>query len=132
MAVRIEHVAFNVADPIAAADWYCKNLEMKVARSGPPPANGRFLADSTGNVILEIYHFDDPAVPDYASMSPLLFHTAFHVDDVAATVERLKKAGCSVVDAPKTVDSGDTLAMLRDPFGIALQVLRRAKPMLKS
>ena len=27
---RFEHVAINVTDPVAMADWYCENLGMKI------------------------------------------------------------------------------------------------------
>ena len=38
--MNVEHIALNVPDPVAMADWYLDHLGMKLARSGPPPANG--------------------------------------------------------------------------------------------
>jgi catechol 2,3-dioxygenase-like lactoylglutathione lyase family enzyme len=54
--MKIEHVAFNVADPVAMAQWYEKNLGMRTVRSGGPPVNARFVADASGSVLIEIYN----------------------------------------------------------------------------
>ena len=51
--MKIEHVAWQVADPVAAADWYVAHLGMRIVRDGGAPANVRFLADETGRVLLE-------------------------------------------------------------------------------
>jgi glyoxylase I family protein len=128
--IRLEHVALNVQDPVQMAEWYCTNLGMKVVREGPPPANGRFICDAGGNMMLELYHNPPDAVPDYASMNPLLLHVAFMVDDVKGTCHKLVAAGATVVQDVYTTDSGDEIAMLRDPWGLPIQFLKRAKPML--
>ena len=128
--VRLEHVGLNVADPIKAAKWYVDNLGMKVLREGPAPANARFLADSAGNMMLEIYHNPPEAVPNYISMDPLLLHVAFMVDDVDAVRSKLIAAGATAVGEVTTTPTGDKLAMLRDPWGLAIQFVHRADPML--
>ncbi len=129
-AVRFEHVAINVADPIKMAKWYVDNLGMKVLREGPAPINARFLADSGGNMMLELYHNPPDAVPNYAAMDPLLLHVAFMVDDVDAVRQKLIAAGATSAGEVTTTPAGDRLAMLRDPWGLAIQFLRRAEPML--
>lgn len=127
--MRIEHSAWPVEDPVAAADWYVRHLGLRIVRSGGPPAHARFLADSTGRVLLEIYNNPKVRVPDYRSMDPLLLHLAFVVDDVARERDRLVAAGATVVDAWTVTDAGDQMAMLRDPWGFSLQLLKRAQPM---
>lgn len=131
-AVRLEHVALNVAEPIKMAKWYADNLGMKVMREGPPPVNMRFIADSGGNMMLELYRNPPDAVPDYAAMDPLLLHVAFMVDDVDVTRQKLIAAGATPVDEVTVTPAGDRLAMLRDPWGLTIQLLRRANPMLSS
>jgi glyoxylase I family protein len=128
--VRLEHVGLNVTDPVKAAQWYVDHLGMKVLREGPAPANARFLADSAGNMMLELYHNPPDAVPNYAAMDPLLLHVAFLVDDVDAIRSKLLAAGATAVGAVTTTDAGDKLAMLRDPWGLAIQFVHRADPML--
>ena len=128
--IRLEHVAINVEDPAATAKWYCENLGMKVVRQGPPPVNMRFISDAGGNMMLELYHNPPDAVPDYASMDPLTLHIAFMVDDVKGTCRKLVAAGATIATEIIVTDSGDELAMLRDPWGVPIQFLKRAKPML--
>ena len=130
--IRLEHVAINVEDPVGMAKWYGKNLGMKVVRKGPPPANMHFISDAGGNMMLEIYHNPPDAVPDYTSMDPLLLHISFMVDDVKSIREKLITAGATPVGGVTITPSGDKLAMLRDPWGVAIQFVKRAKPMLRN
>jgi glyoxylase I family protein len=128
--IRLEHVAINVENPIAMAKWYCNNLDMKIVRKGPPPVNMHFISDAQGNMMLEIYHNPPDAVPDYPSMDPLMLHIAFMVDDVEGTCRKLVTAGATVATEITVTESGDKLAMLRDPWGVPIQILKRAEPML--
>ncbi len=129
--ICLEHVALNVPEPVAMADWYCENLGMRVVKEGPPPVNGRFIADSGGKMMLEIYTNPPDAIPDYRSMNPLCLHIAFMVDDVKAVQEKLVAAGAALVEPVSTTSSGDRIAMLRDPWGVPIQFVKRAEPMLR-
>ena len=128
--IRLEHVAINVENPVAMAKWYCETLGMKIVRQGPPPVNMRFISDAGGNMMLELYNNPPDAVPDYASMDPLMLHIAFMVDDVKETCRKLIAAGATIASEIAVTDSGDELAMLRDPWGVSIQFLKRANPML--
>jgi len=128
--IRLEHVAINVEDPAAMAKWYCENLGMKVVRKGPSPVNMRFISDSGGNMMLELYNNPPDAVPDYPSMDPLLLHIAFMVDDVKAITKKLIAAGATVAVDVNVTPGGDELVILRDPWGVPIQFLKRAEPML--
>lgn len=127
--MKIEHVAFNVVDPVAVADWYCKHCGLRVVRHIPQPAQTHFLADSNSTV-LEIYCNPPDQVPDYRNMNPLLFHLAFASDDPSANAKRLTAAGATFVEEIKMPD-GSCLMMLRDPWGLALQLCKRAMPLLQ-
>jgi catechol 2,3-dioxygenase-like lactoylglutathione lyase family enzyme len=127
---RLEHVALNVSDPVKMAQWYVEHLDMRILREGPPPVNARFLADNAGNMMLEIYTNPPDAVPEYASMNPLVLHVAFMVDDVEATRARLMATGAMPVGEVEVTSGGDTIAMLRDPWGLPIQFVKRADPML--
>ena len=128
--MRIEHMAINVADPVGMAQWYGRNLGTKVVREGPGPINARFMADASSNVILEVYNNPPDAVPDYANMDPLLLHIAFIVDNVKEACEKLIAAGGTAEGGIDVLDNGDEMTMVRDPWGIAIQLLKRAEPML--
>lgn len=129
-AARLEHVALNVADPIKMTRWYVDNLGMKVLREGPPPANARFLADHDGNAMLELYHNASVAVPNYATMDPLVLHVAFMVDDVDAVRRKLLAAGATPAGEVTPPGNTDNMTMLRDPWGLAIQFVHRVNPML--
>ena len=128
--MKIEHLALQVADPVAMADWYVAHLGCSVARSGGPPLNARFLLDSAGSVMVEIYHNPTVAVPAYSAMSPLLLHLAFLSNDPAADRDRLVRAGATIADDLTTTPAGDQILMLRDPWSLPIQFVKRAHPML--
>lgn len=128
--MNLEHLGLNHSDPVAAAAWYCQNLGMTVARKFGAPGHGHFLADARGKMMLEFYFNAKAGVPDYAAIDPFAFHIAFHVDDVAAVRARLLKAGATPEGEVNINDDGDHITIVRDPWGISLQFVKRTKPML--
>ncbi len=127
--MKFEHVALQVAEPAAVADWYVEHLGMKIVRSGGPPGHARFIADATGRTVLEIYRNPNHPVPDYASASPVLLHVAFAVENLEAERARLVSAGATIELEFETNPLGDAMCMLRDPWGLPLQLVQRTKPM---
>ena len=127
--VKIEHTAFNVAEPVLMARWYGEHLGLTVIRRSMDPPHAHFLADDSGTAIIEIYGNREAPLPDYRNMDPIQLHLAFASLDVAADVSRLKAAGASVVAGTHTLNR-DTFAMLRDPWGLPLQLVRRDQPMI--
>ena len=126
--MKIEHVAFNVADPVAFAAWYTTHCGLRVVRHIPQPAQTHFLADGD-TAILEIYNNPADQVPDYRNMNPLLFHLALTSSDPDADRARLTAHGAVFVEEVRTPD-GSHLVMMRDPWGIALQLCKRTTPLL--
>jgi glyoxylase I family protein len=127
--MRIEHVALNVADPVAMADWWCQHLGMRIVRSAGEPTHTRFLADSAGRTVLELYRQKAP-VPDYFAQDPFVLHIAFLTDDLDRDRERLLAAGCRSAGEPSKTPAGDRLGFLHDPWGVAIQLVSRAEPLL--
>ncbi len=130
MVVRLEHIAFQVADPAAMADWYVTHLGFGIRRRSDQPTVARFLADGSGSILLELYCSAKAPVPDYGRMSPTVLHIAVLSADLAADAQRLVAAGATLVSGPET-SGGNHFAMLRDPWGMPLQLVRRAEPMLE-
>jgi glyoxylase I family protein len=125
--MKFEHFALNVPDPRAMARWYVDHLGMKVARARAEPPHTHFLADETDRVMVEIYHNPAAAIPDYAATHPLCFHIAFVAADAKAVSARLEQAGAAVFIEETTPD-GTLLIMMRDPWGVPLQLCQRTKP----
>ena len=128
--MKIEHAAYQVGDPVRVANWYVQHLGMTLKRAQDVAPFGRFLADDGDSVMLEFYYNPAVALPDYANINPLVLHLAFTTDDIVGTRERLLSAGATAVGDITTSPVGDRLAMLRDPWGFAVQLVTRAAPMI--
>ena len=127
--LRIEHVALNVSDPRAIADWYVAHLGMRVVRRVDGPPHTRFLADVAGATVVELYENRDARLPDYAGMDPLELHLAFDSKDPDGDRDALVQAGATALSDARLPD-GSRLLMLRDPWGLALQLCARSTPLL--
>lgn len=127
----IEHFALNVPDPVAAAAWYAEHLGMRVVRALAPAPFTRFLADGADRVVVELYANAKAPVPDYRAMDPFVFHIAFAADDVRGTRERLLAAGAASTGEVTVNPDGDEMTFLRDPWGVPLQLVKRAAPLVR-
>lgn len=128
--MRLEHVALNVPDPDAMAQWYVTQLGMRIARHAPTPNRAYFLADSAGLSVVEIYRNPAAPVPDYSQIAPLVLHMAFLTSDMDAEIARLTKAGATLEGPIELTPAGDRLAFLRDPWQVAIQLVQRQKALL--
>jgi glyoxylase I family protein len=128
--MKLEHFALQVPDPVALADWYVKNLGFSVARSGGEPSHARFLLDNSGAIMLEVYRNPLISVPNYERLETLQLHLAFVSTNPAADRDRLVKAGAKVADDLTSNPTGDQFVMLRDPWSLPLQLVKRAQQML--
>ena len=101
--MKLEHVALNVADPVAMAAWYEKYLQLKIVFKITAAPYTHFLADDEGRMMLEIYNNPPDKVPPYADMHPLLLHVAFVSTDPAADKSRLIAAGARLLADHKEI-----------------------------
>ncbi len=122
-----EHFALNVPDVRAAAAWYVEQLGLTVVRARPDAPYTQFLADSTGKVFLEIYTNPTDPIPEYPTQHPLRVHFAFAVAEAKTERTRLQEAGATLV-VEETLPDGTLLIMMRDPWGVPVQLCQRAKP----
>ncbi|MBL9209275.1 MAG: VOC family protein [Opitutaceae bacterium] len=125
--MKFEHFALNVPDPRAQAQWYVQQLGFVIARSRADAPFTHFLADETGRTIVELYANTSVALPDYAAMPPLNFHLAVVAGDAKAERARLERAGATLVREEPQPD-GSVLVMMRDPWGVPLQLCQRTVP----
>ena len=120
--MRLEHIAVDVADPAAFKEWWIRHLGMRSSAVGDA-----FLTDDSGTFTLEVYRTGNtPSAPDYRALDPMTFHIAFLSEDVDADVARLEAAGAERVELVHK--PGFDMAILRDPQGIAVQLVKRANP----
>lgn len=123
--MRFEHFALNVPDARAISRWYVEHIGFVVVRSRDEAPYTQFLADETGAVIVEFYTNPAAAISDFAAHHPLSFHFAVVSKDARTDRVRLEKAGATffVEDA---LPDGSVLVMMRDPWGVPLQLCQRA------
>lgn len=125
--MKFEHFGINVPDARAMGRWYVDQLGFALVRNRDEAPYTRFLADETGRIVVELYTNTTAVFPAYAAQHPLVFHLAVLSSDVVADRARLEKAGATLVVEEVTPD-GSKLTMMRDPWGVALQLCQRTKP----
>ena len=126
--MKFEHFALNVADARAHGNWYVENLGFKMVRHIDESPFRRFLADETGRVVIELYTDARAGIPNYAAAHPLIFHFAVVSTDALADRRRLETAGATHVAPDEPQADSTRLIMMRDPWGVALQLCQRANP----
>ena len=121
-----EHFAINVNGIDEVVSWYVEHLELQVVSEQKEPPFMTFLADSSGRVIMELYHRPDETIQDFSKQHPLTFHLAFVSENALEDRIRLEGKGASFAEEVKKED-GSHLIMLRDPWGMPLQLCQRAR-----
>jgi predicted enzyme related to lactoylglutathione lyase len=126
-----EHLAFNLNDSREVAKWFKENLSMKIMRDGKAPTYGMFIADENANMMLELYQNKDYPVIDFENVSHMSIHLAFMVYNIEAAKEKVLSSGGKVVEDITKTSAGDFVLMMRTPWGLPIQFVKRSEPMLK-
>ncbi|MBU2948634.1 VOC family protein [Zobellia uliginosa] len=119
-----EHFALNVTDIKKRVNWFVTHLGLKVVVAKENSPFMTFLADSTDRVILELYQKEDQPMTNFQKQEPSAFHVAFVSNDAESDKQRLIAEGATLVEEIKRKDAH--LVMLRDPWGMPLQLCERA------
>tara|TARA_R110002072_G_scaffold179059_1_gene335077 strand:- start:138516 stop:138902 length:387 start_codon:yes stop_codon:yes gene_type:complete len=128
--MRVEHVAFNVEDPLEMARWYVEHLGFVVKRRVMEAPWAHFIVDSSGSTMIEIYGNPNVPVSDFRNMPPGTLHLAFVSENIQADIDRLSAAGAKLEGSITDLPGGDIMAFIRDPWGITLQLVKRREPMI--
>lgn len=127
--MKFEHLAINVANPKKMAIWFVNHLGLRVVRQEQNAPFTTFLADDSGNMMLEIYKNPPDDVPDYWQMDPLILHLAFVSANPDEDMNRLLEAGATLINDER-LDATSRVIMMRDPWGVPIQLCKRGTPML--
>lgn len=125
MCMILEHFAINVNNVDAVVKWYVSNLDLKIVSQQKELPFMTFLADSSDRVIMELYQRPDATMTNFTGQHQLTFHVAFISENAEKDRLRLEKEGASFVEEVEKED-GSHLIMLRDPWGMPLQLCQRA------
>lgn len=129
--MKFEHFALNVPNPQAMSLWYEEHLGLKVKKKMTEAPYMTFLADDSGTIMLEIYSNPKGETLNFTELHPLAVHLAFVSQAPSSDKARLIAAGASEM-SDDILPDGAHLVMLRDPWGICIQLCKRAVPMLDS
>lgn len=128
--MRVEHVAFNVDEPLEMARWYVENLGFVVKRRVMEAPWAHFIVDSAGSTMIEIYGNPDVPLSDFRNMHPGTLHLAFVSEDIQSDIDRLSAAGAKLEGSITDLPGGDIMAFIRDPWGLTLQLVKRREAMI--
>lgn len=123
---RILHTMLRVGDLDRSLDFYTRVLGMKLLRRKDYPEGKFTLAfvgygEESDTAVVELTH--NWGVEKY-ELGTAYGHIALGVDDVYATVERIRAAGGKVVREPGPMKHGSTvLAFVEDPDGYRIELL---------
>lgn len=120
-----EHFALNTAAVDEVVNWYTTHVGLTVVSRQQEAPYMTFLSDASGRVILELYHRPDEMITDFKKQHPLTFHLAFVSEDAEKDKERLMNSGATFAEEVRKED-GSLLVMLRDPWGMPLQLCQRS------
>jgi catechol 2,3-dioxygenase-like lactoylglutathione lyase family enzyme len=125
--VRFEHFALNVPDARQQSRWYVDHVGFRIVRQRAEAPYTHFLADDTGRIVVELYTNPAAVIPVYSAAHPLCFHVAVVAVDAKRERARLETAGATLAFEEPQPD-GSLLIMMRDPWGVPLQLCQRATP----
>ena len=130
MSYAINHVHIRAKDPHASAAWYEKHFEAKVLSAREVmPGTITIGMEMGGPVRLNISSKPE-GTPDTTAVAELnrlgLEHFGFDVEDLAADLDRLEKAGIRVVLPLTEVASGARLAYIEGPDDVLIELVQPA------
>ncbi|WP_299776480.1 VOC family protein [uncultured Formosa sp.] len=127
--LAFEHFALNLENPKEVSNWYCTHLQMKKVVDMEEAPFVTFLADSENRVVCELYYQPDYPITNFEKEHHLTFHFAFKTDDAETLKNKLIEEGATLVDDAR-LENGSHLVMLRDPWGLPLQLCQRTTPLV--
>ena len=125
MITSYAHAALTVKDMDKSLAFYTEALGFKKAFDLKNPQTGapwiEYLLVSPGQ-FLELFYGgkDAPAVPDAAGFN----HLCFAVDDLEATVQRVRDAGFPIDVEPQMGSDHNWQAWVRDPDGVRIELMK--------
>jgi lactoylglutathione lyase len=115
---KIVHLALKVEDLDKAAAFYQKVFGfIPMAETNLRDHTSRHMSD--GTIDLALIKYDRDSSEALASgKGPCIHHFGIEVEDVEASTEELKAAGCEIISAP-----GELPVKFRDPNGVVAELV---------
>ena len=121
-----DHVHLRSRDPMATAQYYHKMFDAKILTSVQSDGQSRIDLDLNGLMVFIARVPADAAIPS-APVEPYLGldHLGLRVNNMAEAVADLKQRGAEFVVEPRTIRPGVTIAFVRGPENVRIELLER-------
>jgi lactoylglutathione lyase len=116
-----DHIHLFSADPGSASRFYAEMFGAEVVAVRP---DGR-VDVRLGGQMLFISPFEDGGKAGIATANRALDHFALLVNDLDGATQELKAKGVVFTQEPQTIRPGVSIAFLRAPDGIEVELLQR-------
>ena len=116
-------ISFYAADVLAAKQWYSDLLGIEPYFARPDAAHPAYIEFRIGDFQHELGIIDRKYAPKAASAIPGGAIAYWHVDDVAATLEKLITMGATEFEPLTQRGAGFITATVVDPFGNLLGIM---------
>ena len=116
-------VSFYAADVVAARQWYSELLGIAPYFERPDSTNPAYIEFRIGDYQHELGIIDRKYAPANAAAGPGGAVIYWHVDDVAAMMDRLKAMGATEYEPITNREAGFITASVVDPFGNILGIM---------
>jgi glyoxylase I family protein len=128
--MHIEHIGLSVPEPLKMAAWYQTHLGFSIRTQAGDDGDGvAFITAQDQQIMLELFRLPEVPQPDYRSWQPLQLHIALTSADPDADCSRLQIAGAEYVEHCARKMPGDVLILMRDPWGLVIQLVKRGPKM---
>lgn len=124
------HVSIRTSDIERSIAFYKGYFGMELEKRRDIHANNAeiaFMKEPGSGFSLELTWYKDQKRFSQASYEDRLFdHLAFTLNDMDATINRMRKAGVKITDEPFTLGPGSSkLAFIEDPDGTLIELIER-------
>lgn len=121
-----DHVHLRSRDPMATAQYYHKMFDAKILASVQSDGQSRIDLDLNGLMVFIARVPADADIPS-APVEPYLGldHLGLRVNNMAEAVADLKQRGAEFVVEPRTIRPGVTIAFVRGPENVRIELLER-------
>ena len=131
MAYRMEHIHLKAPDPEKTANWYVKAFDFEIFNDrGVRPTGDRFIEckmeDGTIVRISGARTNEEMGQGD-ADVHYGLEHFGITVDDMDAELERLQALGAELAEGPISNPGGPTIAFIKTPDDVRIELLQLTK-----
>ena len=139
---RFGHLHLFSEDPVAAGEWYAKHFGITLRSTREPrfyrghqiAPSASFTIDNVNFIIYPIQYSRKAYGDQWNGQSEIsstkgrvVDHVAFSVDDLSATVSRLRPEGVKILESPKTTNGGRFKhAYIEGPDYIRIELVEEA------